>query len=106
MLFFIIGEQDVDGRDKPGHDEVGYPASAKRGARLSMLARTASVWLALPISFCCSTDSASSAGPGSTDSLLSMRLAARIASGLLPAISRATSRAAARGSSHTRVASP
>ncbi len=49
---------------------------------------------------------ASSAGPGSTDSLFSMRLAARIASGLLPAISRATSKAAARGSSQIRVARP
>src|SRR5216683_4581003 len=83
----------------------GY-TSAKRGARLSILARTASVWLGLPSSFCCSTDSASSAGPGSADSLFSMRLAARIASGLLLAISRATSKAAARGSSQIRVAKP
>ena len=56
--------------------------------------------------FICSTDSASSAGPGTTERLFSRRLAARIASGLLPAISRATSKAAARGSSQIRVASP
>src|SRR5258707_947531 len=67
-----------------------YPASANRGARFSILARTASVWFELPSSFCCSTDSASSAGPGSTDSLLSMRLQARI----LPP----------RGGAHRRVA--
>src|SRR2546423_13849266 len=63
------------------NDDDSYPASANRGARLSMLARTASSWLGAPISFICSTDSASSAGPGSTDRLLSMRLQARIASG-------------------------
>src|ERR1044071_85029 len=83
-----------------------YPASANLGARFSILARTASVWLGLPSSFCCSTDSASSAGPGSTESLLSIRFAPRIASGLLPAISRASSSAAARGSSQIRVARP
>ena len=33
-----------------------YPTSAKRGARFSMLARTASIWLGPPISFICSTD--------------------------------------------------
>ncbi len=76
------------------------------GARFSILARTASSWLAPPISFICSTDLASNAGPGSTERLFSRRLAARMASGLLPAISRAISKAAARGSSQIRVASP
>src|SRR5712671_1744858 len=89
-LFFVFkkhwGRLDRHGRTCSGHDEAWAQTSAKRGERLSILARTASSWLAPPISFICSTDSASSAGPGSTDRLFSMRLAARIASGLLPAI--------------------
>ena len=50
----------------------------KFGARFSMLARTASVWFAVPISACCSKDSASSALAGSVPRLLRSRFAARI----------------------------
>src|SRR6185369_322323 len=54
----FVSTQNVDHRDKPGDDGVWRYTSANRGARFSILARTASVWLGLPSNFCCSTDSA------------------------------------------------
>src|SRR3954447_11305464 len=98
--------RDAAQRCAAPQDEGGAHTSANRGARFSRLARTASVWFGAPISCCCSTDSANSAGPGSTERLFSMRLAARIACGLLPAISRATAIATLCGSSQIRVARP
>ena len=53
--------QDQETGGRTNRDLTAPPSlrwSAKRGARFSILARTASSWLALPISFICSTDSA------------------------------------------------
>src|SRR5690242_12208144 len=43
---------------RPGTTNKDHAGSTKFGPRFSRLARTASVWLGLPINFCCSTDSA------------------------------------------------